>query len=368
MRVLLLFSSSELGGAERSLTRMVRESNEGPRYDLATLDGEGPWTGWCRELGLDPHVLGERRQGSAHGRFGRRALWRLVSLVRRNRYSAVYVIGLRASIALRFLKPWLAGAKLVHGIRWNPDSESRLDRGLRLTERLFGSMVDLYICNSKIAANTLEQRVGIHPRKIRLVYNGVSQIRAPGGRVGDQEARILTVANLSPRKGHLEYLRRVVEPLHSQFPQARFVFVGRDEMAGAAQREAQRLGVGQAVQFTGFLGDVELEFARAQLFVLPSLRNEGCPTSILEAMAYGLPVVGFAIDGIPELVEDQETGLLVDPGDYAGLANAIVSLMRDRGRAARLGQAGREKVEQSYRMVHCAKRHAEIFRELTNGE
>lgn len=368
MRVLVLFSSSELGGAERSLTRMAHESGQGVQYDLATLDGEGPWAKWVRELGIRPIVLGARRQDLEHGRFDVRALWRLVSLVRRNRYSALYVIGLRASIALRFLKPWLAGAKLVHGIRWNPDSGSRLDRGLRLTERMFGGMVDLYICNSRIAAKTLEKRVGIHPKKIRLAYNGVSQMHVSDGTIGGQEARILTVANLSPRKGHMEYLRRVVQPLHAQFPHAQFVLVGRDEMAGAAEREVQRLGIDRAVHLTGFLGELEPEFALAQLFVLPSLRDEGCPTSILEAMTYGLPVVAFAIDGIPELVEDQVTGLLVEPGDYAGLANAIVSLMHDRSRATRMGRAGRAKVEQSYRMVHCANRHAEIFRELINGE
>ncbi|MFI4981464.1 MAG: hypothetical protein ACHQIO_14050, partial [Nevskiales bacterium] len=112
-RLLIVFSSSELGGAERSLTRMALAARPTLDFDLATLDGPGPWADWCRALGQEPILLGEDVAHAAHGRFGLRAILRLIRLVRVQRYAAIYVIGLRAAFALRLFKPWLRGAQLV---------------------------------------------------------------------------------------------------------------------------------------------------------------------------------------------------------------------------------------------------------------
>lgn len=363
-RVLLVFSSSELGGAERSLTRMALAAPGEVEYTLATLDGHGPWVDWCRELGAQPLVLGERNRGGGHGRFGFKSLKNLVSLVRQERYEVLYIIGLRASIWLRFMRPLLRGAQLVHGIRWNPDSDSRLDRALRLTEKMFGRLVDLYICNSRIAAATLSKRAGVPQEKITVIYNGLE--RLPPVRIVRNKglSRVVTVANLSPRKGYLEYLEHVVLPLSRQLPSARFVIVGRDEMAGEVQRRFKALGVQDVVEFKGFLPDVSGELELAQVFVLPSLWNEGCPTSILEAMAHSLPVVAFAIDGIPELIRHGVSGFLVSPGNYAEMGRVIAELLARPDLSVRLGQAARAEVASHFGIERSANMHTAIFKEL----
>lgn len=364
-RVLVVFSSSELGGAERSLTRMALAANGGVDFALATLDGPGPWADWCCQQGVKPFVLGRRRSANRHGRFGVIALMRLAALVRRERYPALYVIGLRASIWLRLMRPWLRNVRLVHGIRWNPDSNSRLDRAFRLVERMLGSLIDCYICNSKAAAATLAQRVGIPQKKIRVIYNGLEHL-PPAGTQQPEHAprRILTVANLSPRKGYVEYLEQVVAPLSKCYAWVRFVIVGRDEMAGTVQRRVEALGLQKAVTFTGFRMDVSEEFNTASVFVLPSLWNEGCPTAILEAMAYRLPVVAFAMDGIPELIDHEVEGLLTPPRDYAGMAKAIETLLAAPALSARLGQAGRSKVASRFLVEHSVNAHVLTFKEL----
>ena len=148
MRVLMVFSSSELGGAERSLTRMAMASSQRV-YQLATLDGEGPWCDWARSQGLQPLVFGERR-GPLHGTLRLRAFVSLVRHVRREHIKIIYVCGLRASFWLRLLKWLMPDIKLVDGIRWNPDSNSRLDKIFRVVERWLNGLVDLYITNSEI--------------------------------------------------------------------------------------------------------------------------------------------------------------------------------------------------------------------------
>lgn len=360
-RVLVVFSSSELGGAERSITRMSLVPNGPVRFDLATLDGVGPWSVWCRELGAAAIVLGDRRKTAGHGRFGLGALIRLLKLVRKERYAALYVIGLRASLMLRLAKPWLRGACLVHGVRWNPNSSSRLDWAFRLVERTLGWLIDLYICNSRIAAQTLEQSLHIPSRRIRVIYNGLTQLPASPAPLPERPMQVLTIANLSPRKGYLEYIEQVVAPLHQRLPDVRFVIVGRDEMAGAVQQRIDDLGLAEVVACVGFQQDVATFLNAARVFVLPSLWNEGCPTSILEAMAHGLPAVAFELDGIPELVEHNADGLLVPKGDYPGMAAAIERLLIDLDAAAKLGKSGRYKALAHFKIESSAAAHVKAF-------
>jgi len=361
-RLLIVFSSSELGGAERSLTRMALAARPALDFDLATLDGPGPWADWCRVLGHDPIVLGADEAHAAHGRFGLRAIFRLLRLVRARRYAAIYVIGLRAAFALRLAKPWLCGAQLVQGVRWNPDSDSRLDRAFRCVERFLGRFVDLYIANAQASADTLTCGCGVPAGKVRVIYNGLADLPQ---RVGNHERplTVVTVANLNPRKGHVEYLD-VIERVHACLPQVRFVFVGRDDMNGRVQQEIASHGLVGTASWAGFAEDVGPWLREARLMVLPSLWGEGCPTSILEGFAYSLPVVAYAIDGVPELIDDGQDGLLVGPGDRAALAAAIERVLGDPQLAQRMGDAGRDKVERSFTLARCVEQHVAAFAAL----
>ena len=98
--------------------------------------------------------------------------------------------------------------------------------------------------------------------------------------------------------------------------------------------------------------------------VLPSLWGEGCPTSILEGFAYDLPVVAYAIDGIPELIVDGVDGFVIKPNKVDGLACAIVRILENPVRAESMGMAGREKVARRFSLVRCADEHAQIFHKL----
>jgi glycosyltransferase involved in cell wall biosynthesis len=363
MNVLLVFSSSELGGAERSLTRMALASTGEIEYSLATLDGHGPWVDWCREIGGSPLVLGERTTHDAHGRFGFKTLRRLATLVRRERYAVLYVIGLRASLWVRLMRPWLAGARLVHGIRWNPDSNSRLDRAFRVIERLLGGLIDLYICNSRVAAETLVRRAGIPPGKACVIYNGLEKLPMQPGEVVDRPQRVVVLANLNPRKGHTEFLD-VVAAVCIRQPRAHFVFVGRDDMDGHLVGEIARRGLAQAITLTGYQADVGGWLSDARLMVLPSLWGEGCPTAILEGYSHGLPVVAYAIDGIPELIADGVDGFVVPLRDTVALTDAVLRILDNPEQAARMGAAGRAKIVQKFTLVSCASLHAAAFSEL----
>lgn len=364
IRVLVVFSTSELGGAERSITRMAAASQSGGGidYELATLDGMGPWLEWAATLGLAPVFFGRRRSTARHGQFGLRAIWTLVRHARRQKPDAIYVIGLRASVVLRVLKPFLA-SKLVLGVRWNPASTSRLDVAFRFVEKRLGQMIDLYLVNSKAAAETIQESCGVPLGRIRIAYNGIEEIKGILEPISCRPPNVLTIANLNPRKGYLEYIQ-IIRRLANELPGVRFSFVGRDDMNGQVQRAIQEAGLESRVSYLGFVTDVSPLLREARLFVLPSLWNEGCPTSVIEAMAHGVPVVAYSLDGLPELVRDGKEGCLVPLGDKDALARAIVSLVRDPRQAERLGQRARERVEAKFTLRHCAETHLAAFRHV----
>jgi glycosyltransferase involved in cell wall biosynthesis len=343
------------------MTLLCREDVQ---YTLAALDGPGAWSDWYRKLGGCPLLFGECRGNGRHGRLNPKALWHMLVLLRQQRFNAVYVIGLRASFLLRIVKPLLNGARLVHGIRWNPNSDSRLDRVFRLVERWLGWLVDVYICNSQAAVSTLERRIGVPSKKIRGIHNGLANLPPlPTKPLAERLPHVVVLSNLNLRKGHIEFLD-VIASVAKRFPQAHFFFVGRDDMAGRVAAEIEQRGLAGIVTLTGYQVDVAPWLTETRLMVLPSLWDEGCPTSILEGQAHGLPVIAYAIDGIPELIDDGIDGILVPPGYAQTLASAIQRLLEDSVLAQRMGDAGRVKVERRFTLARCADLHSTLFSEL----
>ncbi len=358
LRVLLLFSSSQIGGAERSLSRMALGSQD-VCYHLATLDGEGPWTAWVRSQGHEPSVYGEKRNFF-------HPVKRLLKDIRERKPDIIYVCGLRASVLVRVLALFFPRVKVIHGVRWNPDSDSRLDRYFRLIEKYLHVLVDGWITNSKIAKNTLIQRCGIPAQKIHVVYNGIDlQPQSPRPMV-ERPKEVLTVANLSPRKGHKAYLR-VIAKVVAQMPEARFIFVGRDDMGGAIQREIASLGLSQHVSCVGFQAETSPWYERARLMVLPSLWGEGCPTTILEAFAHGVPVLAYAIDGIPELIENGKDGFTIPQGNPQALANTLVALLEDPERLEIMATHARRKIEKNFTLAKSREKHLAAFRSFLSS-
>ena len=104
----------------------------------------------------------------------------------------------------------------------------------------------------------------------------------------------------------------------------------------------------------------------ARLLVLPSLK-EGCPTSVLEAMSYGVPVVAYNVGGLPELVRHRQDGLLVSPNDTTYLANAMIKLLRETDLANKMVSSSLARSEANFQLKNCVIRHREAFRLLLKG-
>ncbi len=212
--------------------------------------------------------------------------------------------------------------------------------------------------------------------KTRVLHMGVRLPRPLSGqsiegqskRQRDNAFTILCVASLIPVKGHA-YLIQAIYLLIKQGQRIRLLLAGDGELRPTLEVQLARLGIRDWVVFLGYFPHERLldlyEKKQIDLFVLPSVDlgdglQEGIPVSLMEAMAYGVPVIGTRTGGIPELLEG-DAGLLVPPRDPEALAEAIARLATDLDLRRTVGQRGRERVEKEFSVEAVVRRLAEWF-------
>jgi glycosyltransferase involved in cell wall biosynthesis len=346
--VLILFSSSEIGGAERSIGNMALEnSNQSINYKIATFGSTGPLSNWIKSKSLDCICFNKK-------------ISILLRFIYSNRPDVIYVIGFKLSFLLRFYCKIFTKILLVQGVRWNPSSNSKLDKCFRFFERFFSFLMDGYIVNSNSAKELL---LSLSIKKVELIYNGISNINNYKKK-SVQKEYVTTVANLSLRKGHFEYLK-VIENVIEEFPDTIFLFIGYDNLNGKVQKLIKKKSLSSNVKYIGFKENIGDYLAKSKFFVLPSLYGEGCPTSILEAFKYKLPVIAYEIDGIPEIVENDFDGILVNQINKNSLENAIKDLLKDPAKIKIMGERGYEKLKKNYVLKNMLEKHNSFFLNLS---
>jgi len=170
------------------------------------------------------------------------------------------------------------------------------------------------------------------------------------------------VGALVDHKGH-RYLVHAAADIVRAVPEARIVILGEGDLRDELSRLIHELGLERHVLLPGFRPDVLSLLKAVDVFVMPSI-TEGLGTSILDAMACRKAVVASAVGGIPEVVEDGRTGLLVAPRDASALGTAIVRLLRDPSLAGRLAEAGRARVEQRFTADRMVQDTLDVYRRL----
>ncbi len=247
---------------------------------------------------------------------------------------------------------------------WFPPRRRIASRALSLvTDRLFA------VCRD--AAQRFAGLVGIPPERFDVLYNGVdcrrfapSEQRAGLRRAlgfADDELVILTVASLTPVKGHARLLEAAAQVLAGTRRRLRFLWLGEGAERERLQARIGALGLGRQVQLPGGSDRVSQQLAAADLFVLPS-ELEAMSNAILEAMASGLPVVAHAVGGNRELVDHEHSGLLCPAGDAAALAGAIGRLVRNDAERRAMGAAARRRAEQIFSLDAMLVRYADFYR------
>lgn len=170
------------------------------------------------------------------------------------------------------------------------------------------------------------------------------------------------VARLVPEKGY-EYAIKALPQVLKKIPNMYLVIVGEGPLRGPLEELCRNLGVEKNVIFLGFRREVEALVADFDVFVLPSVR-EGLGLSLLEAMAQGKPVVATEAGGIPEIVKNQNNGLLVAPGNEEALAESIIEILSSKERASFLGSQAKKTVFEKFSAKTMAYETMKIYEEV----
>jgi len=203
----------------------------------------------------------------------------------------------------------------------------------------------------------------VEENDIAMVYNGIDidYYRVPDKRtdLNYQDKTVGIVARLSSVKGH-KYLIEAMAQVFAEFPEARLFMFGEGKIKYELVKQAQALKITDKAFFLPAVSNTSEVLQEIDIFVMPSLQ-EGLGLSILEAQACGLPVIASNVGGIPSLVKNEVTGLLVEPQDARALAAEIMKVMENKTLAMRLGKAGRKQVEEKFNLKQMAKKIEQIY-------
>ena len=238
-------------------------------------------------------------------------------------------------------------------------NEFREGRFFALADRSVGSLAHVHIAISQGLAHYLAETEGFDEASFEIVHYGISSRDSLRPYEGS-DPRLLCVGRLIPIKGHLLLLRALAQA-RSRVPGLTLDVAGRGPLEPALKEFARELGLDDAVRFLGFVSPVQAAVEQSAIVVVPSL-GEGFGMVALEAMERGRPVIASGVGGLPEIVADGETGLVVAPADAEGLADAIVYLAGDLERAAEMGRAGRDRALAVFTPERSVERIEELYR------
>jgi sugar transferase (PEP-CTERM/EpsH1 system associated) len=267
---------------------------------------------------------------------------------------------------------WLAGVpRRVHGEHgWDTfDLHGQSTKYIAL-RRFVSHFVTGFVAMSRHMEQWLKEVVGLDPRNIMQLYNGVDvehfavpeRYRIPSA--GGAEAPVIgTVARLEVVKDPATLVEAFARLVHEGDAHARLRIVGDGALRTHLEQRVRTAGIWDRCEFAGASDDVAGELKRIDVFALTSL-NEGISNTILEAMAAGLPVVATRVGGNPELVVPGITGELVPPGDPETLCAALNRYVSDATLRQRHGEAARRRVVETFGIDAMVSRYAALYDSL----
>jgi glycosyltransferase involved in cell wall biosynthesis len=299
-----------------------------------------------------------------------KAAWRLARLLRRLRPDVVHAHDphgvAMASVALSMITrepapPLIAARRVDFRLKRNSFSKWKYRQ------------VNLFVASSD-AIRALLIQDGVDPAQVVTVHEGIDVERMAHVERGNVHAEfwlphgapiVANVAALVSHKGQRHLIDAAALVLQD-VPDARFVMLGEGALRPQLEAQVRHLHLEKHVFLPGFRPDVLSLLKGVDLFAMSS-ETEGLGTSLLDAMAASKACVGTRVGGIPEVIVDGETGLLVPPHDPPALAAAIVALLTDPGRRERMGQAGLARVERDFSLERMVQATLEVYAGLVSS-
>ncbi len=364
VKVLYLSHTFWIGGAEEMVLNLVNHLPRG-RYEpyVCCIGFRGPIGEEIAASGTPVTAL-NAYPGFRHP-FDLVPIYRYLREVKPD---IVHTFLLTASLYGR-LAAILAGVPIIVGTEVNTYLSKRPHH--KIAERLLGARTNRIVTSAESVKDYYVRQIGIDPARVGVIHNAVDfgqlgvTIARPALRaeLGIPETALVAgvIARLTDQKGHTYLFDAIANT--AALRDLHLLVVGDGPLRGALEDRAAALGIAGRVHFVGARRDLGNLLAAMDMFVLPSLW-EGLPLSMVLAMGARLPVVTTAVAGIPEVVTDDATGVLVPPADAAALGGALARLVASPADRARLGSAAREYVLPRFGVDGYVRAVSNLYEEL----
>ncbi|MEA3212761.1 MAG: hypothetical protein QOE70_5818 [Chthoniobacter sp.] len=383
-RILFFDHTAALGGGEIALLHLVAALDLDRFRPLVVLGSEGPLREKLEHAGIETQVLPlspdvvQTRKGSLGsgslmkaGLIARTLLYvfRLARFIAKNRIDLVHTNSLKADL-IGGVASRLARVPVIWHVRDRIDEDYLPAVVVAVFRRLLRILPHGVIANSKATLGTLRLPAGANAHVVAsgVVQNGVAPAIDAATRLRAGETLIGIVGRISPWKGQHIFLRAAAT-VHERFPRARFQIIGSALFDEAAYEKEVRalavtLGLSDVIEFTGFRQDVPELIARLDILAHASTTGEPFGQVVAEGMIAGKPVVATNGGGVPEIIEDGTSGLLVPMDDAPALAETIIWLMENPEKAEQLAKAGRQRILDHFMIEHTVGKVQKIYDEL----
>lgn len=382
LRILSLVEATTINAVAKNVLEFHRSANELSQSsaDFSTIVGvvvtfersrepsaaPNEFVTAARELGLAEEIIPESR------RFDLNVLPKLKKVISTHSPDIVVTHSVkshfllwRSHLSRQF--PWVA---FHHGY-------TSTDRKMRVYNRLDRwslPSADRLVTVCHAFARDLSSRTGVAFDDISVLHNSIrpqapppeTEVRALRSRFGlaSDERLVLAVGRLSKEKAHADLIAAFAR-LRKSNPEikTKLIIVGDGPERRRLEAAADSFGCKESIVFAGQVSDVWPFYSAAEVFALPS-HSEGSPNVLLEAMAAGIPIVATEVGGVPEMVESEQSALLVPPNDPPALAAAIARVLTDRNLTQRLTANASSLVETRYTPENYVRSLIEIYREV----
>ena len=361
-RIAFAITELDIGGAERALVKLVlglpREEWEPRVYCLGAW---GPLATTLQEGGIEVRCL-----NAVHLWDAPRIWWRLVQELKEFQPALLQTFLFHANILGRLAAAWAGVKVVVSGVR----VAERRGRWHGWIDRWTNPLVAMNVCVSRGVARYCAEQVGLDPRKLIVIPNGVEIGRFLDETPASRESLgmplngplVLAAGRLEPQKG-LDLLLAALPAVLAAEPDTRVLILGEGPDRAALEQQARELGVREHVTLPGHRSDVGRWLKAADIFVLPS-RWEGMPNVVLEAMAAGVPVIATAVEGIEELIDSEVTGIVVPAGETGALAAAMIRLLRQSEKRSELALRAQSHVKERFTVEAVGAEYQRLYRRL----
>jgi glycosyltransferase involved in cell wall biosynthesis len=368
--VLFVVPDLQVGGAERHVATLA-PALDPARFaaSVVCIGEEGALFAGLAATGVPATALHQRRNPAA-------ALLGLLRLMRRERPDVVVTRGYNAEALGRIAAVLTRVPRMVVWVHNCGDVEPR-GRVRTGVDRVLEPATSAYYAVAHGQVPYMTGELGYPAAKIDVIHNGVDPARFDADRlprdaalaaefgIPSEAAVIAIVAVLRPEKDH-DTLLRATRLVVDELPAAHLLVVGDGPERARLEALAADLAIDRSVTFTGSRPDVARLLGLADVVALSSRTVECFPMALLEAMASGVPTVGTAVGGVPELIDDGVTGHVVPKEDPRALADALVKMLRDPEGTAAMGRAARRRVESEFTLDRSV-RTAETALDRTAG-